>query len=119
MKGNIVIALLAGCSFSKGTSSSPPGGGGDTPDAAATTTDTDGDGVPDLLDNCPAVANPDQHDHDGDLRGDACDVCPHLADTGADFDGDGVGDACDPRPTEAGDRIAFFDGFYGPLTWTP
>jgi hypothetical protein len=35
--------------------------------------DTDGDGVCDALDNCPAVANPGQSDLDGDLAGDACD----------------------------------------------
>ena len=60
----------------------------------------------------PRIANADQHDHDGDGRGDACDVCPHLVDAGGDADGDGVGDACDPRPTDAGDRIALFEGFY-------
>ena len=35
--------------------------------------DTDGDGVADLLDNCPDVANTDQLDTDGDGVGDACD----------------------------------------------
>jgi hypothetical protein len=35
--------------------------------------DTDGDGVPDTTDNCPATANPDQRDSDGDGIGDACD----------------------------------------------
>lgn len=37
--------------------------------------DGDGDGVPDSLDNCPAVANPDQADTDGDGVGDACESC--------------------------------------------
>jgi hypothetical protein len=35
--------------------------------------DTDNDGVPDLTDNCPSVANPDQADFDNDGVGDACD----------------------------------------------
>lgn len=35
--------------------------------------DTDGDGVPDYRDNCMLVANPGQHDGDGDGRGNACD----------------------------------------------
>jgi hypothetical protein len=36
------------------------------------TADSDGDGIPDDLDNCPAVANPDQADQNGDEVGDAC-----------------------------------------------
>ena len=36
--------------------------------------DTDGDGIPDTQDNCPAVPNPDQRDTDGDDIGDACDT---------------------------------------------
>lgn len=38
--------------------------------------DTDGDGIADAADNCPAVANPDQRDTDGDGIGDVCDETP-------------------------------------------
>ena len=38
-----------------------------------TAADSDGDEVPDALDNCPRVRNPDQTDSDGDGVGDACD----------------------------------------------
>ena len=34
--------------------------------------DTDGDGLPDLVDNCPAIANADQTDSNRDGAGDAC-----------------------------------------------
>lgn len=36
------------------------------------TLDADGDGIPDELDDCPSVANPDQADANGDEVGDAC-----------------------------------------------
>ena len=35
--------------------------------------DRDGDGIVDLVDNCPETPNPDQANQDGDLWGDACD----------------------------------------------
>ena len=39
----------------------------------AASPDNDGDSMPDQLDNCPDVANPDRADFDGDGVGDACD----------------------------------------------
>ncbi|MBS1938265.1 MAG: thrombospondin type 3 repeat-containing protein [Bacteroidetes bacterium] len=57
--------------------------------------DSDGDGVPDCLDNCPLVANPLQEDFDHDGVGDACDNCPWVYNPDqADSNGDGIGDAC-------------------------
>jgi hypothetical protein len=58
--------------------------------------DSDEDGVPNGLDNCPSVANPGQEDGDGDGVGDACDNCLTVANPlQEDADFDGVGDACD------------------------
>jgi hypothetical protein len=54
--------------------------------------DVDGDGILQLPDNCPLVANPDQFDGDGDGRGDAC---------ATDWDGDGLDDALDCAPANA------------------
>lgn len=46
-------------------------------------TDTDGDGYWDALDNCAALANSNQANHDGDAQGDVCD---------SDDDNDGLPD---------------------------
>jgi len=53
--------------------------------------DADQDGVKDLLDNCPAVPNPNQADTDDDLLGNACDP---------DDDNDGVLDKADNCPLD-------------------
>jgi hypothetical protein len=56
--------------------------------------DTDGDGVPDLCDNCPDHFNPDQADNDGDGVGNICDNCWEEPNPGQeDTDGD-----CPPPP---------------------
>tara|TARA_B100000686_G_C16806904_1_gene992038 strand:- start:19196 stop:28231 length:9036 start_codon:yes stop_codon:yes gene_type:complete len=60
------------------------------------TQDTDGDGIPDVTDNSPLYANPDQADADGDGVGDVTD----------DDDQDGVwnpNDGCSSTPL--GDRV--------------
>ncbi len=41
--------------------------------------DSDGDGVVDRVDNCPATPNADQVDWDGDRTGNACDPTPGTA----------------------------------------
>jgi Tol biopolymer transport system component len=52
---------------------------GPTGRIVAASPDSDDDGVPDHLDNCPAAKNPDQTDTDGDAAGDACDLdCPEC-----------------------------------------
>ncbi|MAF64782.1 MAG: hypothetical protein CMJ84_03870 [Planctomycetes bacterium] len=52
----------------------------------ASAQDADLDGVDDDVDNCTLVANPDQHDDDGDLYGDVCD---------SDLDNNGTTDGND------------------------
>lgn len=49
--------------------------------------DSDGDGIPDGCDNCPATANANQVDADLDGRGDVCDLCPNERFDDADGDG--------------------------------
>ena len=41
--------------------------------------DLDGDGIKNLNDLCPSIANPDQEDADEDGKGDPCDPCPDFA----------------------------------------
>jgi hypothetical protein len=63
----------------------------------------------------PKQCAPAGHDEDLDGIDDACDVCPHIADSAqADMDGDGVGDNCDPNPTSPREHIEFFDPFTTP-----
>jgi Tol biopolymer transport system component len=55
------------------TADCPPGTTCQPQSIVPASPDTDGDGVPDQLDNCPLVPNSDQTDTDGDGVGDACD----------------------------------------------
>ncbi len=64
--------------------------------------DADGDGIPDISDNCAAVFNP---------------IRPLDGGVQADADGDGIGDECDACPIEPGNapclRPIFGHGFEG------
>lgn len=72
-------------------------------------TDTDGDGKPDCVDNCPINPNPDQLDTDEDGVGDVCDNCANPNSDQADTDGDGHPDGCDNCPTVANPAQSDFD----------
>lgn len=122
-----------GCDATGTGAEGPRGGegesGGIEPDCPSEDADSDGDGIPDLRDNCPYEPNPDQADADGDGIGDACagdgggcvpadevvgedgtaepGVCP-----GEDTDGDGdeVPDLRDNCPSEPNPDQADGDG---------
>lgn len=86
--------------------------------------DEDDDGVGNVCDNCPTIANSDQGDADEDGTGDACDgdddndgipdgedLCPQVADAAnEDGDSDGIGDVCDNCPTMSNESQADADG---------
>ncbi len=73
--------------------------------------DSDGDGIGDICDNCPAIANANQSDVDLDGIGDVCDNCPSIANPlQTDTDGDGIGNACDNCPTVANPLQTDTDG---------
>jgi len=61
--------------------------------------DDDSDGIFEIVDNCPGLANPNQLDGDNDRVGDACDRCPGYDDQ-YDADADTWPDDCDNCPTD-------------------
>lgn len=96
---------------------------------ATETPESDGDGVFDIVDNCPDVPNPDQSDEDGNGIGDPCEETAEIE----DLDGDGflsIDDNCpsifnpnqeDTNSNGAGDACddADFDGILTPLDNCP
>lgn len=115
--GEHLVCLADGGGGSGGDGGSGGTGGGTGGSGGVSCPDGDEDGVCDETDLCPAVADPEQADGDGDRRGDACDPCPLDAANDADDDGacgnedncpelenpgqenrddDALGDACDP-----------------------
>lgn len=94
-RGCALAAAVAALALSAGTAqaatisvNTTAGSAGDDLNTSADldVDDTDGDGVIDAADNCPAFANADQANADNDAEGDACD---------ADDDNDGVADGAD------------------------
>lgn len=117
--GPTFVQLMAGCGETYDGSNpcpTPKAGGPVTLHFAFTPTDTDGDGVPDTLDQCPNVpaatttgcpAPPPPTDTDGDGVPDVSDHCPTIAGPSKyngcpDTDGDGIPDNLDACPNAAG-----------------
>jgi hypothetical protein len=88
--------------------------------------DSDGDGLPDVVDNCPNDPNPDQEDGDSDGHGTVCDCDdgnPGAHAPGGVEVNDGLDNHCPGEPGyEQIDEIEYF-GFSDPankdrLSWT-
>jgi len=84
--------------------------------------DTDSDGINDINDNCPAVANPGQEDGDADFLGDACEASFGTNVADPDTDDDSCEDGREVRvlkftPGMGGDRdpLSGFDFFDVPV----
>ncbi|MBI5140873.1 MAG: DUF1566 domain-containing protein [Nitrospirae bacterium] len=84
--------------------------------AAVFEPDSDGDGAPDSIDNCPSTSNMDQKDADADGTGDACDSCKY--DMRNDADSDGICGDVDTCPLDP-DNDADGDGICGNIDNCP
>jgi hypothetical protein len=80
---------------------------------AAGLPDTDGDGVPDVCDNCPPIANPGQEDTNADDVGDACQ-CLSVERPGACVPGGGPPSSdCLAELLPAGAQLGVGPGGFG------
>ncbi|MFM7259958.1 MAG: thrombospondin type 3 repeat-containing protein, partial [bacterium] len=83
--------------------------------------DLDADGVADIVDNCPGIANPDQIDCDGNGTGDACDIAAGAEDINLN----GVLDQCECLGDVLADGLVngadlgALLAYWGPVTSSP
>jgi hypothetical protein len=116
MRAAVACLAVVGCGFDPapaGIDGDPLPTPPDGPDAPMPgPDDADGDGILDIIDNCPNTVNSQQWNEDADPLGDVCDPCPHLGAPQADPDGDSIGDDCDPHPDTPGDTLVVFEGFH-------
>ncbi len=81
--------------------------------------DGDADGVCDQSDDCPTIADPAQLNNDGDIFGNACDVCPGDVDNDTDGDGYCIGTLFNPPAVGGSDpcsRSALAGAWVAPKT---
>lgn len=67
-------------------------------------------GDPEDLGTWQRLGDPADPDDDNDAIPDPDDICPFVADAGADADGDGTGDACDPLDNRDDDGDGITNG---------
>ena len=107
--GNLVNTSTAGCAC------------GSDVDNDGACDNIGGSTIPiDERDNCPTIFNTQTDDFDGDLIGDACDICPKDDDNDSDYDGFCVGPTYNPTFTQYNNTTSngLIDTSYTAATWT-
>ncbi len=118
-QSNFRLYINTDCDYSTGQQFAGENFGDPTCNVTPTASDTDGDGIDDVTDNCDDIINKTQVDTDGDGIGDACDDdddndgvldvddnCPLVANPGQeDADNNGIGDVCDGTSDSDGDGV--------------